>query len=131
MRYLVVLLFCQQIVYAKPCKKNWKLWNPKEGQPLRHSKNAKKTTRKISKKNCNGIKSDLFQDANKPEWFWSKDVDGHGGGGGSIASKEACFWKVFRDIGNNQFQIVGCADKHGSIIDKKFESTSKKKFTCK
>ena len=53
--------------------------------------------------------------------FWVKDTAGHAG----------CAWKVYKSIGNNQYQVTLCADENGNLLDKKHESNAGKSIQCK
>jgi len=53
--------------------------------------------------------------------FWVKDTAGHAG----------CAWKVYKSIGNNQYQVSLCADENGNLLDRKHESNAGKSIQCK
>jgi hypothetical protein len=53
--------------------------------------------------------------------YWVKDTAGHAG----------CAWKVYKSVGNNQYQVSLCADENGKLLDKKHESNAGKSIQCK
>lgn len=90
-------------------------------QGAKENKPAKWGTNKITKKiKCPG-ENTIIQDKFIEDWFWSKDTEGH----------SDCAWKIYKDIGNNQFIVDACADKNETIIRAKHESGSNKVITCK
>jgi hypothetical protein len=98
------------------------LWEPREGESIAR-KRGSGFTKKIK---CPKIKSSLIQDKNRPKWFWSRDVDRHGGG-----SSSGCAWKVFSLVENNKMKFLSCADVEGTFITGKHESLAGKVFECK
>lgn len=103
---------------AAPCKVKYKGWYVDKDAKPKWAKDASEKLLVIT--NC--VKGTLIQDINRPDWFWVLDKDGHGG----------AVWKVFKALENNQkFVIVGSADKDGTLMTKKHESTEGKIFNCK